>query len=158
MKARLLALVVCTLPLLALFGLWLFIDSGNFDRLTHGMPLTIKVPTTLEEVHAALGHLRTAASSHRFVAMALAILLILDARALFQRDPQRRGQVPQPADDPMGFMTLRLRRYMFVPFALLCLIVECNAEGTPSQGPAKLWTVVSVILARRGENDTYGTM
>lgn len=152
MVAKILAFVLCALPLAALVGIWMLIESGRFERLA------TEAPTNLDEALSLVSGMPERAPLAPFLALVFALFLISDIRALFHRDPNRPGRVPQAADRPLGFAALRLRRYSFVPFFLAWLFFYCHGAGISPRGPLAVAFVVAFILARRGEDDTYGTM
>lgn len=159
MAGKFTSLLVCTLCLAGLLALWVFIESGNLERMTHGLPLTFEIPASLEDARALLGGQAEAAteSSAPFVALVFVILLVFDAHAVFQRYANHR-RVRQPADNPLGFALLRLRRYLLVPIAIGWLMAYCRATGLEAKVSGQVLFVVGVILARRGEDDTYFNM
>lgn len=152
MNSRFLALAVCSLSLLALFGLWTLIESGHLERLPS------ELPGTVEEGISLITEVVTASQRASFVAMVFGILLVLDIRALFQRRPGRRGQVEQPADNPMGYAILRVRRYVLVPVVVAWWLAYSHGLWPSSQGDATIPFIVAVAVSRRGENDTYASV
>ena len=166
MSSRLLALAVCTLCLLSLLGLSVFIESPSFDRLTHADPRAFGAGFSLHDLVPPPGEGGLAQALEKnfaktsfapLVALVLVILLVLDTHTIFQRYANYR-RVRQPADNPLGFALMRVRRCLFVPIAIAWLMAYCRATGFEAKVAGEVLFVVAVILARRGENDTYGTM
>lgn len=149
MRARFLALAVCSLSLAALWGLWVLVESDHLERLPS------EVPSTVEGGIAVATEIARASPRASFAALVCGILLIFDAVALFHRDPMRRGQVRQPADNPLGFATLRVRRYLLIPIVVGWWVAYGNVTGERPPGDVKVAFIVAAVLARRGDNHTY---